>query len=641
VVDERDASFELSGDLLGVAGLDGYFKRLNPARSDTLGWTVAELGASPWIDFVHAEDLAPTLAAGEALGRGDGVVAFTNPYRCKDGAPRLRRDVVDAVERRALGDLEHDPRRDPREGGVGVEEVGVGEVGGVQVDEQADVARQRRRGRRRPRPRQAPALAQPAQALGRRLRLGGGALERPPLAPGGLVEPHGARPGLREQVTADRLDQVSGPPRLPCGPCAESRSRRSSTTGATPRSVAELREVVRGARRLRVMGSRHSWSRAIVTDDTLVSLARMNRIVDVDAAALRVTAQAGVTLRELIDRLERRGLALANLGSVAGQTVAGAIATGTHGTGLAFRCLAAQVEALRLVDGRGEERALRRGDPDFDAVVVGLGCFGVVHEVTLRVVPSFQMHALTERAPFDEVIANLDGYLRAYDHFKIWWLVPDDDVIVFKNRRTDAPRDDSDLARWFKDDLLSVVVYRALVALQRLDRRRLVPLVNRALGREVGRRHERVCKSHVGFLTPDPPVHRETEWAFDLADAPRLLREYRRALLASGHTYNFIQEVRFSRADDFWLSPAYGRDSVWIGMYNMDADAAWAEQLRLFEDFAVRHGGRPHWGKEASFDPAYLRGQFARLDEFRALAAGYDPEGKLASEWARRVLGVG
>lgn len=410
---------------------------------------------------------------------------------------------------------------------------------------------------------------------------------------------------------------------------------------ATPDSVAELREVVRRAKRVRVMGSRHSWSRAIVTDDTLVSLERMTRVVAVDEATLRVTVQAGVTLRALIAQLDRRGLALANLGSIDRQTVAGAIATGTHGTGLAFQCLAAQVVALRLVDGRGEERALRKGDADFDAVVVGLGCFGVVYEVTLQVVRSFQMHAITERAPFDEVVDRLDEHLRAYDHFKFWWLVPDDHVVVFKNRRTDAPRNDSELARWFKDEFLSVAVYRALLALQRLDRARLVPPINRLLGREVGKRYERICQSHVGFLTPDPPVHRETEWAFDLADAPRLLREYRRALLESGHTYNFIQEVRFTRADDFWLSPAYGRDSIWLGMYNMDSDARWADQLRAFEDFARRHGGRPHWGKEAAFDPAYLRGQFARLDDFRALAARYDPDGKLANDWARRALGLG
>lgn len=409
----------------------------------------------------------------------------------------------------------------------------------------------------------------------------------------------------------------------------------------TPATVAELQSLVRRAKKLRVMGSRHSWSPAIATDQTLVSLERMARIQRVDEAAQRVTVQAGIPLKTLIAELDRRGLALSNLGSIAEQTLAGAIATGTHGTGLGFPCLAAQVVALRFIDGAGDDRRLERGDPDFDAVVVGLGCFGVVHELTLSVVRAFQMHALTELARFDDVLGDLDGLVRGFDHFKLWWLVPGDDVIVFKNRRTDEPRNDSDLRRWFKDEFLSVLVYRSLIALERLDRRRLVPLVNRVLGREVGKRFDRICKSHVGFLTPAPPVHREAEWAFDYADAGPLLREYRRVILESGHTYSFIQEIRFTKGDPFWMSPAYGRDTLWLSLYNIDSPPRWADQKRQFEAFATRHGGRPHWGKEATFDPAYLRANCPKLTEFRALARQYDPQGKFINAWASRALGFG
>jgi len=384
-----------------------------------------------------------------------------------------------------------------------------------------------------------------------------------------------------------------------------------------PDSAQALRGVVLRAKKLRVMGSKHSWSTGIVTEDTLVSLDRMTRVLKVDLGALLVTVQAGIKLKE---------------------TLAGAIATGTHGTGLGFQCLAAQVESLRLIDGEGNDRALAKGDPEFDAVVVGLGCFGIIYEVTLSVVRSFQMHAITDLARFDEVIENLDAYVTGFDHFKFWWLVPGDELIVFKNRRTQEPRNDSDLVRWFKDDFLSVVVYRSLVALQRLDRKRLVPLVNKHLGREVGKHFDRICKSYVGFLTPVPPVHRETEWAFDYKDAKRLLREYRRVMLASGHTYNFIQEIRFTRADDFWLSPAYQRDSIWLSMYNMDTPARWSDQLRQFEAFAREHGGRPHWGKEASIDAAYLEAQWSKISEFRDLIRRFDPQGKLVNEWARQVF---
>ncbi len=406
-----------------------------------------------------------------------------------------------------------------------------------------------------------------------------------------------------------------------------------------PRSTEELQALVRRARKLRAVGSGHSWSTGIITDDTLVSLDAMNRVIDVDEGARRVRVQAGIKLKDLIALLERRGLALANLGSIAEQSLAGAISTGTHGTGIAYRCLADQVESLSLVDGRGDVRRLYRDHPDFGAAVVGLGCFGVIHEITLSVVPTFQMHAVTDTARFDEVVQNLDQYLREYDHFKLWWLVPEDTVIVFKNKRTDAPRNDSDRMRWFKDEFLSVAVYRTLLTLQRVERKRLVPAVNRILGGQVGKRFERICKSHVGFLTPAPPTHREAEWAFDLADAKRLLKEYRALLLGSGHTFNFIQEIRFTRGDDFWLSPCHGRDTVWLSLYNIDSDARWDDQLRQFEAFARRHGGRPHWGKEARFDPDYLAAQYPKLADFDALMRAYDPDRKFANRWVDGIFG--
>ena len=407
-----------------------------------------------------------------------------------------------------------------------------------------------------------------------------------------------------------------------------------------PESAREIADAVASARKVRVVGSAHSWSRGIVTDHTLLSLDRMNRILHVDRTALRVTVQAGIKLKELIAQLAKFGLALSNLGSIADQSLAGAIATGTHGSGRNFRCLADQVESFRLIDGEGRERWFTRGQKDFDAVLVGLGCFGVVYQVTLAVVPCFQLHAITDLAPYDQVVEQLDSYVNGVDHFKFWWLVPTDKAIVFQNNRTQTPRNDSTLKRWFKDEFLAVSVYRALVKLQRLDRKRLVPWVNEQLGEEVGKRFDRVCQSHVGFLTPTPPVHRETEWAFDYADAKSLLRDYRQLLVRSGFTYNFIQEIRFTKADPYWLSPAYQRDSIWLSMYNMDRADRWQQQLQLFERFARERGGRPHWGKEASFDLSYSLSQWPRLADFCALQRSYDPKARFVNEWAAQALGL-
>ncbi len=409
---------------------------------------------------------------------------------------------------------------------------------------------------------------------------------------------------------------------------------------ATPTRVEELARIVRDADKVRVMGAAHSWSQGIVTEGTLVSLDAMSRILHLDAAAERVTVQAGIRLSDLITQLEERGMALANLGSIATQSLAGAIATGTHGTGIAFKCLADQVQSLSLIDGRGEKRVIDREHPDFAAIAVGLGAFGIIYEMTLSIVPTFQMHAITEMIPFDDLVDNLDHHVRAHDHFKLWWLVPDERVIVFRQRRTQESRNDSDFRRWFKDEFLGVAAYRAMLALQKVERRRMVQFTNRIIGREYGKRFERICKSHVAFLTPEPPVHRETEWAFDYANAADLLRAYRKLLLASDHSYSFIQEIRFTAADPFWASPAYGRDSIWLSLYNIDRAAHWDDQLRTFRGFAEEHGGRPHWGKEATCNPAYLRAHFPKLEPFAALRGAYDPENKFANHWLRHILSI-
>jgi L-gulonolactone oxidase len=378
----------------------------------------------------------------------------------------------------------------------------------------------------------------------------------------------------------------------------------------------------------------------MVTDEPVVSLDGLRWPLAIDRERMQVTVEGGMRLRELNAWLDRHGLALANLGSIDSQSVAGVIATGTHGTGRAFRCLSAQVARLELIDGRGERVTLARGEPDFDGAVVGLGALGVVHAVTFDVVPAFRLHDVTGLVPFDEAIERIDEHCGAHDHFKLWWVPPGEQVIAFRFRRTDEPANDRRLRRWFKDRVLSVGAYRSLLVVGRLSGRRWIPAINRFLTREVGRPLDRIAPSHVGYLTPVPPVHRETEWAFDAAHARELLRAYRALLPTEGHTYNFIQEIRFSRADDLWLSPAYRRDSIWLGMYNIDP-GHWDAQLAKFEAFARAHGGRPHWGKEATFDRAYLRGQYERLDDFAALARRHDPEGKFRNLWLDEILGAG
>jgi len=405
-----------------------------------------------------------------------------------------------------------------------------------------------------------------------------------------------------------------------------------------PRTPEELAAIVRESAHVRVVGAAHSWSPAIVTDDTLVSVDRMRAAIALDRDAMQVTVQAGMRLSELGAYLDEHGFALTSLGSIDSQSVAGVVATGTHGSGRNFRCISTQVARLQLVDGRGQDVTIERGHPDFAGAVGSLGALGVVHAITYDVVPAFRLHDVTQVRRFDEAIEQIDELLASGDHVKLWWLPPGDDAIVFRYDRTDQLANDSKVRRWFKERVIAVAVYRTLLAVGRLSGRRWIPAINRFLTKEAGRTLDRIAPSYIGFLTPIPPVHAEAEWAFDVRDAKPILREYRRLLPDDGHSYNFIQEIRFSKADELWLSPGYERDSMWLSLYNIDR-AGWPAQLAKFEAFARAHGGRPHWGKQATVDRAYLRGQYPRLDEFAALAARFDPERKFRNAWLDEILG--
>lgn len=402
---------------------------------------------------------------------------------------------------------------------------------------------------------------------------------------------------------------------------------------ACPATVEELIQIVKNTPSLRPVGSKHSWSQGIVTSETLVSLENLNRVYEIDVVNKKVRAGAGIILKDLSAQLEKKNLALSNLGSVDTQTLAGAVCTGTHGTGKNFQCLASQVESFEMVDGMGQNHKFEKDNPEFYALLTGMGCCGIIHTLTLHVTETFQMHAITDTADFDEVIENIEQYVSGYHHFKFWWLVPSKKIIIFKNNRTNAKRNDNHLKRFIQDELISGVMYRFLIFIGKLNRKKCIPPINRFLTKAGGKYFERICKSYVGFLTPLPPVHKETEWAFDYKNAKHLLQEYKNLLLQSGCSYNFVQEVRFTRGDDFWLSPAYKRDSIWLCIYNIDNNENWQKQLTLFETWAKQNGGRPHWGKDATWDKAYLEKQYERLQDFQAVIKKYDPLKKFLNKW--------
>ena len=239
-----------------------------------------------------------------------------------------------------------------------------------------------------------------------------------------------------------------------------------------PATEEEIREIVKNALKIRVTGTGHSWNSICITEDTLVNLDHFNKVLHLDKAKLQITVQPGIILWQLNQYLDSQGLALKNLGSISDQSIAGAISTATHGTGIQYQILGSQIEEFTLVKANGEKIVINKDrDKDlFDLSLVNLGCLGIITSITINVVPAFNLHDETYIANFDEVINKLDELIHSTDHFKLWWFPHTEEVVVYRYTRTNKPSNDSRLRQWFMDELVSVNAYRLMLKIGTFNR---------------------------------------------------------------------------------------------------------------------------------------------------------------------------
>jgi FAD/FMN-containing dehydrogenase len=409
--------------------------------------------------------------------------------------------------------------------------------------------------------------------------------------------------------------------------------------------VSLVREAAGSGRRVRVVGAGHSFSAIAAPDDLAVSLDRYAGVVGWSEG--EVTVRAGTRLRDLNTALAQRGLALPILGSIAQQSVAGAVATGTHGSSLVHGNLASLVTAVRLVDGHGQVVEIgpgeSAGDERLDGVRVHLGALGALTELTLRVEPAFALTQTVETVPVGEVGARLEEIGRSAEYVKVWWVPHTPDALVFRYQRTAGrsaertagPGSQLPVAERWVDQ--RVVHPGVLPLLFRWQNRRSggVPRMNGVVARTLVK-GPRTGPSPLMFSTPDPARHDETEAAVPLAQAAAAF-DALVALFDGDLRANFIAELRYVRGDRNWLSPAYGGDVVQLGAYT----ALRPHRDRYFEAFwdAMPAGARPHWGKAFGQSATELAPLYPRWDAFARLRDELDPDRVFGSPFLERILG--
>ncbi|KAJ2386905.1 D-arabinono-1,4-lactone oxidase [Coemansia sp. RSA 2603] len=453
----------------------------------------------------------------------------------------------------------------------------------------------------------------------------------------------------RERIFVDRLQ---------CGPKGYEFSNWAGTFRCrplfylAPSTETEIIEIVRIALRhklrIKPVGSGHSPSDIACTSSIMLNMDKMNRVIAHDAYTCTLTVEAGVRLHDLHAMLQQRGMALSSLGSISEQSIAGAIATATHGTGVEYGDLSSMITQLVIIDGTGQRRVCDKGNERdlFDAARCSLGALGIITQVTVQCEPSFTLHAVQTADNLDNILNNLNEVVYSAEHVRFWWFPHTDDAVVWRaNRTTMEPKPSPET--FLRDTLYGFHYYQLQLYKARFTPDDIPHLAREHFNRRFNRQIEWIDDSHKVFNFDCLFPQYVNEWAVPWESAAEALRQLRiwinaEARKPGGVRVHFPVEVRFVQETDVWLSPAFGQTVCYIGiiMYRpYGKSVPYKKYWRVYEDIMRTLGGRPHWAKaHQMFYYDFVR-LYPKFNDFVEMRAKCDPEGVFVNDYiCRHVL---
>ncbi|HJU52482.1 MAG TPA: D-arabinono-1,4-lactone oxidase [Acidimicrobiia bacterium] len=371
---------------------------------------------------------------------------------------------------------------------------------------------------------------------------------------------------------------------------------------------AQLRDRVAQAAaaglRVRTYGTGHSFT-PIVETDVLLDTSSMRGITRVDVAQRQVVAGPKTTIRDFGEPLWQYGLALANQGDIDTQAIAGAVATATHGSGRRQGSFSSALAGARLVDGRGNliEISATSHPELLPALQTSIGLLGVMTEVTIAVVPAYELHARTDVMRFDEMIESFESDVANFRHYGFFWMPTDASAKLYNLDGAGA------------DDCV-------------VKRYREVPV---GTSREGLGPHERVGRSYEIYpMIYDPNFH-EVEYFLPIEDSIDILKSMRELMMKWLPLSLYPLEIRVVGSESAWMSPNYQRDNLVVSISGEPGKDYWP-YLRACDDLFAEFGGRPHWGKLHFMTRERVAALFPRYDDFVSLRRRLDPAGTFLND---------
>ncbi len=398
-----------------------------------------------------------------------------------------------------------------------------------------------------------------------------------------------------------------------------------------PKTVQEVQALVRQLSKARTLGTRHCFNAIADSKDNLISTRDLNKIISLDAKAKTVTVEGGIKYGELCPYLHEKGFALHNLASLPHISVAGSCTTATHGSGVKNANLTSAIQALEIVNAKGEIVQLSRAkDGDkFLAAAVGLGAFGVITKVTLAIQPTFLMRqSVYLQLPFSQLKDNFTKIMSAGYSVSLFTDWQGDTINEVWIKSIARENDDYHAMHEF---------YGAKLAPKNMHPIAELSAENCTEQRGVvGPWYERLPHFKMGF-TPSSGKELQAEYFVPQDKAVDAIMAVRTIANKIG-PHLFITEIRTIAADDFWMSPAYKQNSVAIHFTLKQEIPEVMALLPLIEQKLEPFGARPHWGKLFTLSPAKLASRYPKLAEFRKTVAEFDPSGKFRNDFLNQTI---
>lgn len=410
-----------------------------------------------------------------------------------------------------------------------------------------------------------------------------------------------------------------------------------------PATEEEIQRVILKAanqrKKIRVIGTGHSFTNLCKTDQTLLSLDKFQGLIALDKEQNQATVKGGTTLKLLGELLWQEGLAMENLGDIDAQSIAGTISTGTHGTGTSFGTISTQIVALKFINGKGEiVHCSASENPEvFKAAQVSLGALGIITEVTLQCVPSYKLLIKNRKEQLDTVLSNIEERNRNNRNFEFYWFPYTNTTWTKTTNIAESGEPDKDnYFNYLSELILENYSFKALCEFARV-----FPSKNKLVSKIAAQSVPTIDKlnySHKVFATKRLVKFTEMEYNVPADTYQEVMKEVIKLVNSEKFAIHFPIENRWVKGDDILMSPAYGRDSAYIACHVYSKKDS-STYFKALESIFRAYGGRPHWGKLNTITQHDVVDLYPKFADFNRIRKQQDPDGIFINAYMEKLIG--